>query len=185
MALAALALFAIARQDLSNMRALTTDTSFFTSQLAEVTRLEKEMLQFRADANAYVLRQGNVSKEQMLLSFDLLWSRLNTQWAKFVNPRIDALRNYQRDMKDFAKALIAIDSAVATETVVGASCRRSSVLRAVTMMSVLSVVSSAAACARATPGVQTVAASSKARSECLIDYFLHWRKVIPAHHPSL
>lgn len=112
LALAVVVLFGIARHDLSNMRALTSDTSFFTTQLAEVTRLEKEMLQFRADANAYVMGHGTVRKEQMQLSFDLLWSRLNTQWSKFVTPRIDALRDYKQAMRDFAGALKEIDAEV-------------------------------------------------------------------------
>lgn len=114
LAVSVVVLFIIARNDLGVMRALTADTSFYTSQLAEVTRLEKEMLQFRADANAYVQEYGGVSRDQMQLSFDLLWSRLNTQRTKFVNSKLDALRNYKRDMEHFSSALKSIDADVSS-----------------------------------------------------------------------
>jgi diguanylate cyclase (GGDEF)-like protein len=108
LALVALLLFVVARTDLNNMRALTADTSFYTSQLSEVTRLEKEILQFRADANALVLGHGKVTQSDVRLSFEVVWTRFNTKWTRYISPRIEAVRNYSRDMQDLWAALQTI-----------------------------------------------------------------------------
>ena len=113
LAFAVVALFAVARNDLSEMRALTADKSFFTSQLADVTKIEKEILQFRADASAFVLGHGDVTKSDVLLSFEGVWWRLNTRWTKYINPEIDAVRSYSRDMQKFWAALQTIAADVA------------------------------------------------------------------------
>jgi diguanylate cyclase (GGDEF)-like protein len=112
LALVALLLFVVARTDLNNMRALTADTSFYTSQLSEVTRLEKEILQFRADANALVLGHGKVTQSDVRLSFEVVWTRFNTRWTRYISPRIEAVRDYSRDMQDLWAALQTIQSDV-------------------------------------------------------------------------
>ena len=105
-------MFACTQWELSSVRRLSTDTAFFTGQLAEITRLDKELLQFRLDATKFVHNQG-VSKDDVKMSFDLLWARVNTQHDKFLEPRIVTLRTYQAMLESFSEALVKIDSTVA------------------------------------------------------------------------
>jgi diguanylate cyclase (GGDEF)-like protein len=111
-ALVAVALFAWARQDLASIRRMATDSTFFTAQIAELTRLEKEMLAFRVQAAAVTHGEEAITRDDLLLSFDILWSRVNTEGKRFINPRIDAIRNYQGTLDALAIALEEIDPVV-------------------------------------------------------------------------
>jgi diguanylate cyclase (GGDEF)-like protein len=110
--LVVVALFALARGDLANIRMLAADATFFTTQIAELTRLEKEMLRFRVNAAAIVHGEEGITRDDMLLSFDILWSRVNTENNRFINPRIDAIRNYRGDLNLLAARLQRIDALV-------------------------------------------------------------------------
>ncbi len=111
-ALLAAVLFAVARGDLASIRSLATDSAFYTTQTAELTRLEKEMLAFRVNAALLVDGAEAYTPEAMKLSFDLLWSRVNTEGTRFINPRIDAIRNYQATLDGLAAELRTIDAIV-------------------------------------------------------------------------
>lgn len=108
-AILASVLFAVARGDLASIRALATDSAFYTTQTAELTRLEKEMLTFRMNAALMVDGEEVYTPEAVKLSFDILWSRVNTEGTRFINPRIDAIRNYQATFDGLAAELRTID----------------------------------------------------------------------------
>lgn len=110
--LVVVALFAWARADLANIRMLAADATFFTTQIAELTRLEKEMLRFRVNAAAIVHGEAGITRDDLLLSFDILWSRVNTENNRFINPRIDSIRNYVGDLSLLAGRLQRIDTLV-------------------------------------------------------------------------
>ena len=78
MSVLVVALFALTRSDLSQVRVLAADNSFYTVQIAEVTRLEKELLQFRVAAGRLVRGNNGTTRHEVLLAFDILWSRVNT-----------------------------------------------------------------------------------------------------------
>lgn len=111
-ALVATALFAMVKNDLVNVRGLSTDTTFYTTQLAELTRLEKELLQFRVQASGVVHAAPTASRDKMLLAFDLIWARVNTEYKRFVNPRIDALKRYEETLGALSRDLKDIDPIV-------------------------------------------------------------------------
>jgi diguanylate cyclase (GGDEF)-like protein len=81
-------------------------------QLAEASRLEKEMLQFRLDATALVRGDKAVTPDAVKLSFDLLWSRVNTEATRITDPRLQNLRKFRPDMARLAAGLVDIDAAV-------------------------------------------------------------------------
>ncbi len=107
--MAVVALFATTRSDVTNIRGLTTDNSYFTVQLAEASRLEKEILQFRVNAVAVVRAVPGVSVDDMKLSFDLLWSRVSTEGTRSIDPRLQNLHRYHDDLLRLAERLKEVD----------------------------------------------------------------------------
>lgn len=107
-------LYGLTKGDLGNIRGLTTDTSYFAVQLAEASRLEKEMLQFRHDAEAYVRGDAATALDAVKLSFDLLWARVDTEATRQVDPRIATIRKYRLELAKFAAGLKDIDPLVQT-----------------------------------------------------------------------
>jgi diguanylate cyclase (GGDEF)-like protein len=105
-------LFAITRSDVAKIRELATGNSFFTAQLAETTRLEKEISAFRVNAAAVARGDAAISSDDLKLSFDLLWSRTATQQSKFSSLQIAALHGYQPMLVAFAEGLRSIDATV-------------------------------------------------------------------------
>jgi diguanylate cyclase (GGDEF)-like protein len=112
LSLLVVAFFAITRNDLTDIRGLSTDTTFDTTQLAELTRLEKEMLQFRVHAATIYRGERETTREAMQLAFDILWSRVNTEYNRFINPKFDSLRNYRATLGELAGDLRRIDVTV-------------------------------------------------------------------------
>lgn len=107
-------LFLVTRSDLLAIRGLSTDTTFYTTQLAELTRLEKELLTFRVSAaEVYRGRSADTSaRDRMLLAFDILWSRTNTEYGRFATPPVDALRQNKNLLGSLANDLRALDQTV-------------------------------------------------------------------------
>jgi len=105
-------LFLLTRSDLSNIRVLATDSSFFTTQIAEVTRLEKEFLLFRLTANRFTQGHQGLGKADVRLAFEILRARVDSERERFKNPRITVLREFGPDLARFQNALRAIDPLV-------------------------------------------------------------------------
>ncbi len=114
--LAVFALYALTKEDLRNIRELTTDTSYFAVQLAEASRLEKEMLQFRHDAEAYVRGDAATALDAVKMSFDLLWARVNTAATRELDARIVTIKKFQPELARLAKGLKDIDPIVQSLT---------------------------------------------------------------------
>jgi diguanylate cyclase (GGDEF)-like protein len=105
-------LYALTKGDLGNIRTLTTDTSYFAVQLAEASRLEKEMLQFRHDAESFVRGDAATTHDTVKLSFDLLWARVNTEATRPVDSRIKTIGKYRPELAKLAAGMKDIDHLV-------------------------------------------------------------------------
>lgn len=108
-----LALLYLAMQtELNDAQKLGTENAFYTGELAEVARLEREMLTFVNTAQNYANGDIQVSREDMLLSFDLIWARVNTVHSKRFIGRVDELRTYEPFIVSLSKKLREVDPAV-------------------------------------------------------------------------
>ncbi len=103
----------ITRNDLSGIRGISTDSAAYTTQLAELTRLEKEMLRFRADAASVFRGDGSVSADDMRMSFDILWSRVNVQHVRTSDVTLEVLGVYNPVLLQLSDDLKKIDAVVA------------------------------------------------------------------------
>ncbi len=102
------------QHQLQIIQGLSTDSTYYTTQLAELSRLEKELLQFRVDAAAMRLSSSAASKESLNFSFDILWSRVNTEYNRKLDPPIDALSKHMNLLGELSKDLTTIEGAVST-----------------------------------------------------------------------
>jgi diguanylate cyclase (GGDEF)-like protein len=112
MSVLVVALFALTRSDLSQVRVLAADNSFYTVQIAEVTRLEKELLQFRVAAGRLVRGNNGTTRHEVLLAFDILWSRVNTAWGRAKEARLDVLNDHAAALGQLVAALEKMDPLV-------------------------------------------------------------------------
>lgn len=106
------ALAAMTRGVLFNALELKTDDSYFTVQLAEASRLEKESLRFRVDAAALVRGDPGTTADGVKMDFDIFWARANTELSRPLDPRIVNITKYRPQLKALTDGLTAIDPVV-------------------------------------------------------------------------
>jgi diguanylate cyclase (GGDEF)-like protein len=102
-------LFTITQHDLGNVRKLGTDTTYYTVHMAEVTRLQKEMMEFRLAAASLVRGDPGVDRSDVARTFDLLWARVNTQYSKNLFPQFDTLKEFQSLLAQLSETLKQIE----------------------------------------------------------------------------
>lgn len=112
LAAAIIFLFLAAQRQLDDVRELAGHEALYTGELAETTRLEREMLIFTQGVAEYVTQSGHTTREDMLLHFDVLWSRVNTQYSKNFISKITSMKRFTTTLHDLSLVLKDIDPTV-------------------------------------------------------------------------
>jgi diguanylate cyclase (GGDEF)-like protein len=111
-ALCVVVLAALSRFVLSNAIGVNADDSYSTTQLAEATRLEQELLRFRVEASDLVHGYGYATTDTVKLAFDLLSSRAQTEASRPLDRRFTAIGKFHNEIGLLVKRLQVVDPIV-------------------------------------------------------------------------
>lgn len=113
--LVALVLFSLFFGMLSSLekaRQLGTMNAFYTGELINLSRLNYELLEFERAANGLVMSTEPIEKKDVLLAFDVLWSRVHGTHARQFFVKVEELRKFENFINKLAEKLTIIDPVV-------------------------------------------------------------------------
>ncbi len=97
--------FSAARSDLEGIRIATDKRMAATSRLEDVSRLETETYRFLDTAGRLASQTADSKKEDVEISFDILWSRVEALRTVPSYRSLQPLQNEQQELDRFANAL--------------------------------------------------------------------------------
>lgn len=100
------------RAVMTDVLGLKTEDTFFTDQLAEASRLEKDLLRFRLQAEQLARGESHVSNDDVRLAYALVSSRIKTEVRRAADPRIAVLVKYGEALRSLTDDLQALGPVV-------------------------------------------------------------------------
>lgn len=83
-----------------------------TMQLTDLTRLEQEMLRFVVTAHRYVDGAPGITQRDVGVTFDILWSRIDTLFNRIKNTSIKSIEKNEPELRRLQATLASIDNDV-------------------------------------------------------------------------